>query len=168
MLKTAFGGLPNSTIEASRSGSADNLPSPPTRSVSSMPGTKKISCTKPDPSTMLRELSIRLLPERSGISSRFGPATWTKPGIAAARRGVDAAIRARGRQHAERRHRDEFFRMRVDLRAGLGDHARRWLWVDRRQVAGGKLGHGFSPVEVFGEGNSMMRSRHPAHPPARR
>ena len=30
---------------------------------------------------MLRKLSIRLLPERSGISSRFGPATWTKPGL---------------------------------------------------------------------------------------
>ena len=30
---------------------------------------------------MLRKLSIRLLPERSGISSWFGPATWTKPGL---------------------------------------------------------------------------------------
>ena len=81
MLSAARGSLPNSTIEASRSGSAESLPLPPTRSVSSMPGTKKISCTKPEPSTMLRKLSIRLLPERSGISSWFGPATWTKPGL---------------------------------------------------------------------------------------
>src|SRR6266851_1828555 len=81
MLSTARGCLPNSTIDASRSGSADSLPLPPTRSVSSMPGTKKISCTKPEPSTILRKLSIRLLPERSGISNWFGPATWTKPGL---------------------------------------------------------------------------------------
>ena len=81
MCSTARGGLPNSTIDAISSGSTDSLPLPPTRSVSSIPGTKKISCTKPDPSTMLRKLSIRLLPERSGISSRFGPATWTKPGL---------------------------------------------------------------------------------------
>ena len=45
MLSTARGSLPNSSIEASRSGSADNLPVPPTRRVSSMPGTKKISCS---------------------------------------------------------------------------------------------------------------------------
>ncbi len=30
---------------------------------------------------MLLKLSIRLLPERSGISSWFGPATLTKPGL---------------------------------------------------------------------------------------
>ncbi len=30
---------------------------------------------------MFRKLSIRLLPERSGIRSRFGPAMWTKPGL---------------------------------------------------------------------------------------
>ena len=30
---------------------------------------------------MFLKLSIRLLPERSGINSRFGPATWTKPGL---------------------------------------------------------------------------------------
>src|SRR5665213_2499467 len=81
MLSTARGSLPNSSIAASNSGSADRLPVPPTRSVSSMPGTKKISCTKPLPSTILRKLSIRLLPLRSGISSRFGPATLTKPGL---------------------------------------------------------------------------------------
>ncbi|MGX1136531.1 hypothetical protein AB7M11_000767 [Bradyrhizobium ottawaense] len=44
-----------------------------------MPGTKNNRCTKPEPSTTLRKLSIRLLPERSGINSWFGPATWTKP-----------------------------------------------------------------------------------------
>ncbi len=81
MRSTARGGLPNSIIEAISSGSTDTLPVPPTRSVSSIPGTKKISCTKPLPSTMLRKLSIRLLPERSGINSRFGPATWMKPGL---------------------------------------------------------------------------------------
>src|SRR3979490_611623 len=37
MLKTARGSLPNSTIDAIRSGSADNLPLPPTRSASSTP-----------------------------------------------------------------------------------------------------------------------------------
>ena len=46
-----------------------------------MPGTKKTRCTKPEPSTILRKLSIRLLPERSGISSVFGPVTLTKPGL---------------------------------------------------------------------------------------
>ena len=46
-----------------------------------MPGTKKINCTKPMPSTMFLKLSMRLLPERSGISSLFGPSTWTKPGL---------------------------------------------------------------------------------------
>jgi len=45
-----------------------------------MPGTKKMSCTKPVPSTMFRKLSMRLLPWRSGINSRFAPSTWTKPG----------------------------------------------------------------------------------------
>ena len=30
---------------------------------------------------MLVKLSMRLLPERSGISSAFGPVTWTKPGV---------------------------------------------------------------------------------------
>ncbi len=33
------------------------------------------------PSTIFLKLSIRLLPERSGINSRFGPATLTKPGL---------------------------------------------------------------------------------------
>src|ERR1700726_589771 len=81
MLSTARGGLPNSSIAANRSGSADSLPLPPTRSVSSIPGTKKISCTKPLPSTMFLKLSIRVVPERSGIKSWFGPATLTKPGL---------------------------------------------------------------------------------------
>jgi len=81
MRSTARGGFPNSTIEAISSGSADTLPRPPTRRVSSMPGTKKINCSKPEPSTMLRKLSMRLLPERSGINSRFGPATLMKPGL---------------------------------------------------------------------------------------
>ena len=30
---------------------------------------------------MFRKLSIRLLPARSGIKSRFGPATFTNPGL---------------------------------------------------------------------------------------
>ncbi len=46
-----------------------------------MPGTKKIICTKPLPSTMFLKLSIRLLPGRSGINKTFGPSTWTKPGL---------------------------------------------------------------------------------------
>ena len=81
MLSTARGSLPNSSIDASSSGSAESLPWPPTRSVSSMPGTKKINCAKPLPSTIFLKLSIRLLPDRSGNSSRFGPVTRTKPGL---------------------------------------------------------------------------------------
>ena len=81
MLKTARGGLPNSTIDASNPGSAVKRPLPPTRRVSSIPGTKKISCSKPLPSTMFLNLSIRLLPERSGIRIKLGPATWTNPGL---------------------------------------------------------------------------------------
>ena len=146
MRSTARGGLPNSTIDASRSGSADSLPLPPTRSVSSMPGTKKISCTKPLPSTILRKLSIRLLPERSGINSTVRSGDIDEAGIAAARRGIDAAVGAGSGEHAERRHRDEFLRMDVDLRSRLRDHARRGLRVDRGEVAGGKIGQGATPL----------------------
>ena len=46
-----------------------------------MPGTKKISCSWPLPSTIFLKLSIRLLPERSGITSCVGDTTWTKPGL---------------------------------------------------------------------------------------
>ena len=40
-----------------------------------------MSWSRPEPSTILRKLSMRLLPERSGMNSRFGPATWMKPGL---------------------------------------------------------------------------------------
>src|ERR1700730_12595392 len=67
-------------------------------------------------------------------------------GIAAARRGVDAAVGARGGEHAERRHRDEFPGMRVDFRTRFCKHARRGLLIDLLEIAGGAFGQGFSPV----------------------
>src|ERR1700733_14301582 len=80
MHSTARGSLPNSFIAASSSGATVTEPLPPTRSVSSSPGTNKTSCKRPVPSTMFLKLSIRLLPGRSGISSRFGPQRRIKPG----------------------------------------------------------------------------------------
>src|SRR4051812_31690563 len=61
-------------------------------------------------------------------------------GIAAAWRSIDAAVRARGGEHAERRHADELPGMDVDLRPRLGDHARRGRWVDRSEVARAEIG----------------------------
>src|ERR1044072_8546276 len=116
-------------MAASNFGSVLTVPLPPTRRVSSMPGTKKISCTKPEPSTMLRKLSMRLLPERSGISSRFGPATWMEAGLPARR--VHTGVRAGGGEHAERRHADEFPGVNVDGRPRLGDHAGCGSGIDR-------------------------------------
>src|SRR5450755_4320596 len=52
-----------------------------------------------------------------------------KTRIAAARRRIDAAVRTGRGEHAERRHADEFFCVRVDLRPRLGDYARRRFWV---------------------------------------
>src|SRR2546430_15528078 len=70
-------------------------------------------------------------------------------GIAAARRSIDAAVRARGSQHAERRHADELLCVDVDLRPRLCDHAGRGRRVDRGEVAGFEIGQGrllwFSP-----------------------
>src|SRR5271156_2700847 len=70
-------------------------------------------------------------------------------GIAAARRGIDAGVGARCREHAERRHRDEFFGMHVDRRPRLGDDARRRFCVDCGEVARRKVGQGSSPDRVW-------------------
>src|SRR4051794_4986792 len=69
--------------------------------------------------------------------------------IAAARRRIDAAVGAGRGQHAERRHADELFRVDIDLRSRLGDHARRGGGIDRGQVASGKVGQGTSPVWIW-------------------
>ena len=58
------------------------------------------------------------------------PGDVDETGIAATRRGVDAAVGTRGGEHAERRHRDEFLGMRIELRTRLGDHARRWIGIE--------------------------------------
>src|SRR4051812_21824264 len=58
-----------------------------------------------------------------------------KAGIAAARRGIDAAVLARSGEYAERRHADEFFSVNVDLRPRLGDDAGRGGRIDRGEVA---------------------------------
>jgi hypothetical protein len=50
--------------------------------------------------------------------------------------------------------------MRVDFRTRLGDHAGRGLWVNRLEVAGGKLGQDSSPVgKCFREGITEYRVR---------
>src|SRR3954463_9503539 len=130
MFSTARGALPNSTIEARRSGSADSVPRPPTRSVSSMPGTKKKRWTKPEPPTTFRKLSIRLLPERSGISSWLGPAMWTKP--TPPPRGEASTLPSAPdvASTQKRRHLDEFLRVRIDGGARFRDHARARLGID--------------------------------------
>src|ERR1700677_2828242 len=142
MLKTARGSLPNSTIDASSSGAADSLPLPPTRRVSSIPGTKKISCKAAafdDVPETVDPVVARPIGHQQPV--RAGDAD--KAGIAAARRGIDAAVGTRCGEHAEWRHRDEIFRVGVDLRTRLRDHARRGFRVNRLKVAGGKIGQGF-------------------------
>ena len=159
MRSTARGGLPNSTIEASSSGSADSVPLPPTRSVSSIPGTKKSSCTKPEPSTILRKLSMRLLPERSGISSRFGPATWTKPGLPP--RGEastlpsepDVASTQNGDISMNFSHATSISGRAFAITRALG------LRIDRGEVVGGKIGHGMLR-QVFGQTSIRRTLRH--------
>ena len=133
------------SIAESSAGSLVTVPLPPTRSVSSMPGTKKIICNRPEPSTMFLKLSIRLLPGRSGISSSMRAFDMDEARMAAARRGIDAAVGAGRREHAERRHLDEFSGVNVDLRPRLGDHARGRGRVDRLEVVGVKLAHHRSP-----------------------
>src|SRR5260370_15247231 len=83
-----------------------------------------------------------------------------KTRIAAAWRGIDTAVGTGCSEHAERRHGNELFRMRVDFRTRLRDHAGRGLWVDRLEVAGGKLGQDSSPVgKCFRETITVRRVR---------
>ena len=79
--------------------------------------------------TILRSVSMRLLPRRSGISSVFSSATRTKPRRIAARRAVEA-VRAAGRDGAERRRLDEGAVMRIDVVDLLGDGGAVWLAVN--------------------------------------
>ena len=94
MRSTARGGLPNSTIDASSSGSADSLPLPPTRSVSSIPGTKKISCTKPRAFDDVAKTVDAVVAGTVRHQQQVRPGDMDEAGIAAARRGIDAAVGA--------------------------------------------------------------------------
>ena len=68
---------------------------------------------------MLRSLSMRLLPRRSGISSVFSSSTRTKPGRIAARRAVEP-FGAGGGEREERRRLDEGAVLRADVVDLLG------------------------------------------------
>ena len=76
---TARGVLPAKTKPSSSAGSVEMLARPMMRNVSPTPGMRNSSDTRGS-RTMLRKLSMRLLPRRSGIISVRSPATRTKPG----------------------------------------------------------------------------------------
>ena len=145
MLSTARGSLPNSSIAASNSGSADSLPLPPTRKRLVDPGHEEDQLHE---ARALDDIPETVDPVVAGTirhQQLVRSGDVDEAGIAAARRGIDAAVGARRRQHAERRHRDELSGVDVDLRPRLGDHARRGFGIDRREVAGGEVGQGLSP-----------------------
>jgi hypothetical protein len=101
--------LPNSTIEASRSGSADNLPPAADAQRLVDAGQKEDQLHEAASFDNIAETVDPVVAGAIGHQEPVRPGDVDKTGIAAARRGVDAAVRARRRQHAERRHRDEFF-----------------------------------------------------------
>src|SRR5689334_18390724 len=80
-----------------------------------------------------------------GHQEMVRPVDMNETGTAAARGGIDAAVDAGGREHAERRHRDELLRMRIDRGPRLCDYARRRFWIDRGEIFCGYVGHGGSP-----------------------
>src|SRR3954466_11913996 len=141
MLRTARGGLPNSSIPARRSGWADSVPAPPTRSVSSMPGTNE---DKLQETRALHDVAKAVDPVVAGaVRHQQAPGSGHphEARVAAARGGIDAAIRARGGEHAKRRHRDELLGITIDLWPRLRDDARRGLRVNRGEING----HGRAP-----------------------
>jgi len=110
-----------------------------------MPGTKKISCNWPLPSRMFFETVDPVIARAIGHHELRRRYHMDEARIAAARRGIDAAVGAGGGEHAERRHRDEFCRVRVDLGSRFRDHARRGRRINRGKIAGGNIGQWNSP-----------------------
>ena len=110
---TARGGLPNSTIDAISPGRRDALAADAQCLVD--PGHEKDQLQQPRSLTMLRKLSMRLLPDRSGISNSLGPATWTKPGLPP--RGEASTLASEpevaGAQNGDML--DEFLRMGIEF-----------------------------------------------------
>ncbi|CFN77343.1 Uncharacterised protein [Bordetella pertussis] len=71
--------MPSTAKRASSAGSTLISACPFTRSVSPTPGTRNSNATRGS-ATMLRRLSMRLLPRRSGSSSVRSSSMTTKPG----------------------------------------------------------------------------------------
>ena len=94
MLSTARGGLPNSSIDASNAGSADSVPRPPTRSVSSMPGHEEHQVHEAGALDDIPETVDPVVAGAVGHQQPVRSGDTDKAGIAAARRGIDAAVGA--------------------------------------------------------------------------
>jgi hypothetical protein len=110
---THCGGLPSIAKRASNPGSTVMRALPFTRSVSPTPGIRNSSATRGS-ATMLRRLSMRLLPRRSGMSSVFSSSTATNP--ADRRAATRRARRAQRGQHREGRRGNQRLVGRVQVR----------------------------------------------------